>query len=98
MFTDEAFSLPYFIRRTKSYMEPVYLSRSNRNLRKITVIRYIEGDIWQLESELKKYLEEHNGNKYYRPIGSRVNEMCGQIRFKGDHVNWIKKWMHMKGL
>lgn len=75
-------------------MLPVYLQRAFRGQRRITVIRRVEGDIWLLEAELR-YLIEKQLN---RPIITRVNEMTGQIAFKGDHVAVVEKFLLDKGL
>jgi large subunit ribosomal protein L49 len=77
-------------------MLPVYLSISYRGTRHITLIKKIEGNIWKLEEELKNYLESKS-TKYYKNIASRVNEMTGQIRFRGDYVEMVKHWMTTKG-
>ncbi|XP_043252386.1 probable 39S ribosomal protein L49, mitochondrial [Colletes gigas] len=84
---------PYYIHRTKSYMQPVYLYIGYRGLRRLTTIRKIDGDIWLLRTELKKYLEENTG----KHIGIRVNELSGQIQFRGDYVTLVKKWCDSKG-
>lgn len=40
-------SLPYIVARTKNHMIPVYLHLEEvRGIRKVTIIRHIEGDIW----------------------------------------------------
>lgn len=40
-------NLPYFVARTKNHMVPVYLRLEEvRGIRKVTIIRHIEGDIW----------------------------------------------------
>lgn len=84
---------PYFVERTKNYMQPVYLHKSHRQTRKITKIRKIQGDIWKLEQDLKEYVE----NAMNRKIGSQIFEFAGVIIFKGDYVSCVKKWMDMKG-
>ncbi|CAK9828645.1 Probable 39S ribosomal protein L49, mitochondrial [Anthophora retusa] len=84
---------PYYIQRTKNYMQPVYLRLFYRGMRRITAIRRIQGDIWALESELTKYIEERE----QKPMGVRVNELVGEIRYRGDYVNLIKKWLDEKG-
>jgi len=84
---------PYSIERTKNYMQPVYLESTYRGMRKITKISKIQGDIWTLESDLKKYIEERTGTK----IASQIHEFVGTIKIKGDYVNRVKEWMAMKG-
>ncbi|KAI4487131.1 hypothetical protein M0802_012005 [Mischocyttarus mexicanus] len=84
---------PYFIRRSKNHMLPVYLNRYFRGTRRVTVIRRIEGDIWKLEEELKQLIKETKK----RTTGSRINEMSGDIRFRGDFVSLVKQWLLDKG-
>ncbi|KOC62315.1 putative 39S ribosomal protein L49, mitochondrial [Habropoda laboriosa] len=84
---------PYYVQRTRNYMQPVYLHIFHRGMRRTTVIRKIHGDIWALESDLKKYIEKCEK----KPIGVRVNELIGEIKFRGDYVNLIKKWLNEKG-
>ena len=84
----------YFIARTKNHMIPVYLHRTFRGERRVTVIRRIEGDLWTLEKELREIVEKSRNGKL---CASRVNEMSGQIRFHGDYVNLIKDHLMSKG-
>ncbi|XP_058448465.1 large ribosomal subunit protein mL49 isoform X2 [Malaya genurostris] len=86
--------LKYFVARTKNYMLPVYLRRTYRGQRIITVVRRIDGDIWQLEAELR-YLVEKKLNKQ---IVTRVNEMSGQIELKGDFVTIAEQFLLSKRL
>uniref|UniRef100_A0A182VZU6 Large ribosomal subunit protein mL49 n=1 Tax=Anopheles minimus TaxID=112268 RepID=A0A182VZU6_9DIPT len=86
--------LKYVVARTKNHMLPVYLRRAYRGQRRITAVRHVEGDIWQLEAELR-YLIEKQLN---RPIITRVNEMSGQIELKGDHVAFVEKFLLEKGM
>lgn len=85
-------------------MQPVYLTTSDRGDKQVTLIRYIDGNIWQLEKDIRAFLETKHRAKYlkthkfYVPkICSRINEMSRQIRFKGDHVALVKMWMDEKG-
>lgn len=84
---------PYFVQRTKNHMVPVYLQRTFRGMRRVTFICKIEGDIWKLEKELK----EHILKSKKKTIGSRVNEMVGEIRFRGDFVSCVKQWLLDRG-
>lgn len=84
---------PYHIHRTRNFMIPVYLEISYRGMRRLTVIRKINGNIWELESQLKKYL----GDKTGKAIGVRVNELIGEIKFRGDYVSLVKDWLDKKG-
>lgn len=78
-------------------MMPVYLKISYRGSRHLTVIKYIDGDIWEFEKDARAFLKSQLAPLQYARIGSRVNEMSRQVHFRGDHVSLIKKWMEIKG-
>lgn len=84
---------PYFIPRTKNHMMPVYLEILDRGRKRLTNIRKIQGDIWQLEEELRNFLQKDS----LKPIRTQVNEMNGYICIHGDHVNAIKYYLLNKG-
>lgn len=86
--------LPYFVPRTKNYMIPVYLHLTYRGQRRITKLRNIHGDIWQLEKELHAVIQKKIGKN----IATRINEQNGQIWFKGDFSNIIKDYLMEKQL
>ncbi|XP_058821369.1 large ribosomal subunit protein mL49 [Topomyia yanbarensis] len=86
--------LKYFVARTKNHMLPVYLRRSYRGQRIITAVRRIDGDIWQLEAELRYLIE----SKLNKQIVTRVNEMNAQIELKGDFVTIVEQFLLSKGL
>ncbi|KAJ8684238.1 hypothetical protein QAD02_020030 [Eretmocerus hayati] len=94
--TDEGKTHPYFVPRTKNHMLPVYLKIEQRGMKKITVVRKVQGNIWLMERELKKHLEDLS-TKYHKYISSQVNEVSGQIRFRGDQYEGIKLWLLQKG-
>ena len=62
-------------------------------MRKLTYIRKIQGDIWKLEADLKKFVE---GEKNKR-LASRINELAAVVILHGDHVSAVKKWLGTKG-
>ncbi|KAH0954321.1 hypothetical protein HN011_005515 [Eciton burchellii] len=84
---------PYFIERTKNYMQSVHLLLCNKGVRKITRINKIQGDIWMLEHDIKEFIEKNVGEK----LATQINEYAGTIKIRGDYVNRIKEWMDMKG-
>ncbi|CAD7087126.1 unnamed protein product [Hermetia illucens] len=84
----------YFVRRTKNHMVPVYLMKTYRGMRQVTLIRYVLGDIWALEKDLRKVVEASQDGKV---CASRVNEMSGQITFHGDYVDVVKKYLEEQG-
>lgn len=83
----------YFVERTRNHMIPVYLICLNRGERKITVVRKIQGDIWCLHKELKHFIK----NETTKSPGVKINELSGEIKFRGDYVMLIKKWLEDKG-
>lgn len=86
-------NLPYFIERTRNFMLPVYLGITFRGNRRVTKIKFIEGDIWKLEADLHKLIEGRAKRRVY----SRINEMNRQIVFKGDYVTLVQKHLHAQG-
>lgn len=77
-------------------MLPVYLKVSHRGTRRITQIKNVDGDIWQLEQAIKKYLEKIYGEKAI--IATKVHEVCGHLCIHGDHVSRVNEWLIKKGL
>ncbi|KAK7469619.1 hypothetical protein BaRGS_00036348 [Batillaria attramentaria] len=84
---------PYFVRRTKNHVLPIYPEFRNGGTRKLVLIKNIEGDIWAsirlfsaLDADLRAHLEQVTG---WTPIASQVHEVGRYIRVKGlvaDHV------------
>lgn len=87
--------LPYYVRRTKNHMLPVFLTIRYRGFRRLTFIKNIEGDIWELEKECAEIIKERTRNN---PVYSHINEMAGLIKIKGDFVTLIQKHLLNKGL
>lgn len=74
-------------------MQPVYLARSHRGMRRITIVNNIQGNIWELDRDIKIYLKKH----LKITVASQIHEFTCRIKFKGDFVNRIKNWMNIKG-
>lgn len=91
--TVNAAKVSYMVTRTKNHMMPVYLKRTHRGLRRLTVVRHVEGDIWGLHNELKALVEK----SINKEITSRVNEMNGQIWLRGDYVVLVHDYLQKKG-
>nr|XP_033342492.1 probable 39S ribosomal protein L49, mitochondrial [Megalopta genalis] len=91
--TAEPTDHPYYVPRTKNCMQPVYLKIGFRGERRITILKKIQGDIWLLEAELKTYLQNATGKN----VGICINELTGIIKFRGDYVALIKRWLDSKG-
>lgn len=90
---EKAVEHPFFIQRTKNHELPIYLRITYRGIRKISMIRKIEGDIWLLNDEIKAYLKKKN-NRY---VETRVHEVAKLIEAKGDYVLNLKEWALSKG-
>ncbi|KAI4465389.1 mitochondrial 39s ribosomal protein l49 [Holotrichia oblita] len=86
--------LPFYTTRTKNHMIPVYLKTSHRGTKRLTYVKKIQGDIWQMEKELLQFLQEEQ----VRPIRSQVNELAKHICFHGDYVNAIKYYLMKNNL
>ncbi|XP_044253968.1 probable 39S ribosomal protein L49, mitochondrial [Tribolium madens] len=92
---DDLTDRPYFVARTRNHMMPVYLDIRQRGTARHTIIKKIQGDIWQLEKELRPFLEDLVKPKNLR---LQVNEFAGKISINGDHVNAIKYWLGERNL
>lgn len=90
---EEAINHPYYIQRTKNHAIPIYLKLSQRGIRKTTLVKKIEGDIWMMNEEIKSFLKQKN-NRY---VETRVNEVSRVIEAKGDFVNDVIEWALSKG-
>ncbi|XP_031626672.1 probable 39S ribosomal protein L49, mitochondrial [Contarinia nasturtii] len=86
-------SHPYFVRRNRNHMVPVYLSIDRRGTWRKTYVKFISGDIWKLHKDLMDYIEYYMCKKER----SRVNEFTRQIIINGDYVNLIKDYLIQKG-
>lgn len=84
--------LPYMIRRSRMHNIPVYTDVTHGN-RKTTLIRKVEGDIWALERDVKKYLKEVTGKE----LPTQVNEVTMSLRIKGHFDVELKEWLVNKG-
>lgn len=82
----------YLVARTKNHMIPVYLQTTHRGLRRVTLIRRIQGNMWNLEKEICEVVKS-TGKRY----AGRVNEMSGILRVHGDHVVTIRNFLIGKG-
>jgi len=87
-------SLPYLIRRTKNHQVPVYLHIKDRGQVRHTIIRRVEGNIWQLEKDIGEFLQKEIPNK---TIITRTHEICRQVIIKGDLIDHVKQWTIDRG-
>ena len=90
----ESVQLPYFVHRTKNHMLPIYLLVKKGDTRILTKVRKVDGDIWKLEADLKKYLEE---NWKPKKVRTQVHEVASHIVIKGDCCDHVCKFLLSKG-
>lgn len=96
MFTAKFDQYPFFVHRTRNHMLPVYLKVSKRGMKRVTQINNVDGNIWKMEEEVRRYLEKlYGANKI---IATKVHEVCGHLCIHGDHVSRINEWLLKKGL
>lgn len=75
-------NLPYFVSRTRNHLLPVYKLVERDDERVKTIISRVDGDIWELEQEIRTRLEA----KHQKRIITGVNEVRGDIKLLGNHV------------
>ncbi|XP_005189786.1 large ribosomal subunit protein mL49 [Musca domestica] len=86
--------LEYYVARSRNHMVPVYLETTFRGQRRVTVVKHVQGNVWQLEKELRTIVEKERNGKL---CATRVNEMSGQIRIHGDYVDVVREYLKSKG-
>lgn len=91
--TESSCSHPYFVERNRNHMYPLYLKIQGRGERKTTKLKRIQGDIWALHDDLKKYLEDRSKKYVYL----QIQEVSGHINIKGDYVSVVEEWLQDKG-
>ncbi|KAK7104441.1 large ribosomal subunit protein mL49-like [Littorina saxatilis] len=91
---ESAKSLPYYVRRTKNHMLPIYEEVRNGDTRKLVMIKHIDGDIWAFDADLKAHLQEVTTRKV---IATQVHEMGGYLRVKGLVAEEVCQFLLDKG-
>lgn len=86
--------LKYFVSRSRNHNMPVYLERTFRGQRRVTVVKHVQGNIWELEKELRAVVEKARNGKL---CATRVNEMSGQVRIHGDYEDVVREYLKSKG-
>uniref|UniRef100_H2YBH3 Large ribosomal subunit protein mL49 n=1 Tax=Ciona savignyi TaxID=51511 RepID=H2YBH3_CIOSA len=89
---DEVPDLPYFVKRTKYHLLPI-IEKEKPKGQPVTVVYYIDGDIWALEKELKDLIRP---SLEFDPA-TRVHEVTQSIILKGHHENVIQEFLYEKG-
>lgn len=91
--TIDTTTVPYLVARNKYHDIPVHLKITFRGTRRQTLIKYIKGDIWALEADLRAFLEDY----LKKNMSMRINEFSGQIMILGDYVNLVKHFLLERG-
>ena len=91
---EKASKLPYYVLRTRFHNFPIYTLEREGGSRKLTRIKNIEGDIWQFDRDLRKFIEdcvERDAEKR-ETIYSQVNEIQRQVVVKGHYQHYINSF------
>ncbi|CAJ0954601.1 unnamed protein product, partial [Mesorhabditis belari] len=89
-------NLPYYVRRRRDHVFPLYLERKRDMLNEDTLdfdyvelvaVRNVEGDVFACEADLRAYLE----NKLNHPVATHVDEIKGRIKVKGADRSAIER-------
>ncbi|XP_075597598.1 large ribosomal subunit protein mL49 [Balearica regulorum gibbericeps] len=79
--------LPYFVARSRLHNLPVY-ARVVKGNRRLTLLRHIWGNIWELERDLREDLGVTD---------VQVNEVTGCLRIRGGCERELRAWLLQKG-
>ncbi|CAJ0589547.1 unnamed protein product [Cylicocyclus nassatus] len=94
--------LPYYVRRRRDHMLPLYLSRRRDLLNEKTLdfdyvelvtMRNVEGDVFACEKDLRMFVDAELG----KTIGTHVDELKGRIVIKGVDRSVVEKFLYSKG-
>ncbi|XP_014271785.1 large ribosomal subunit protein mL49 [Halyomorpha halys] len=85
---------PYYVRRSRNHMVPVYLRICQRGINKRTTIRHVLGDIWLFSTDLKKYIEDI----VKHDVGVRVDEVGCRVVLRGDYWYYAQQFILEKGM
>ncbi|GAB1602772.1 39S ribosomal protein L49, mitochondrial-like [Argonauta hians] len=91
--TKSSLKQPYFVKRTKNHMLPLYVEKKFGGNRILTKICKIDGDVWKLESDLRTFLEKDNLKEIY----TQVHEVSSFIRIRGDYSKEACEFLLSKG-
>jgi len=83
----------YHVERTRFHNFPIYLKIFNGGNRAFTEIRKIQGNIWDMDADVKRYLTSINGKKTY----TKVDEVCCKIWVRGRYMEDMSQFLIDKG-
>ncbi|THD19283.1 39S ribosomal protein L49 mitochondrial [Fasciola hepatica] len=92
---------PYFVRRTKNHMLPVYYEEKQRKLaeqahgmRQLTVIKHVDGDMWALAEDLRHLLQPKCEAGLFM---CQVDEATRRIRIEGLFLEDVAQFLLSRG-
>ena len=63
----------------------------------MSIVKRVEGDIWQLEADLREYLQQCYDNKHM-PIMTSVCEVTRCVRVRGKFIEEIAEFLKARGM
>ena len=97
LFIDDRKKYSYEVRRTKYHNFPIYLETWHVGTAFMSIVKNIEGDIWQLEADLREYLESRYNNDDL-PILTSVCEITRSIRVRGKFLEEMADFLQARGM
>lgn len=88
-------NLPYFVRRSRNHMLPVYLHIQQRGVYRYTCVKNVLGDLVEFEEDLKKYLTDRYDSKSI--VATRRDEINCIVQIKGDYVIGSRQFLIERG-
>lgn len=86
--------LPYFVRRTRWHNLPVYLIVCENGTKHLTSVRHIQGDIWQMDQDLREFMTPL---MFDGLVATQVSEVNRFIRLKGNLIEPMKQFLLERG-
>lgn len=83
--------------RTKYHNFPIYLVPWSVGTGFLTVVRHVEGDIWQLEADLREFLQSRYNNEDL-PIMTSVCEISRSISIRGKFLEELADFLQARGM
>ncbi|KAI3387362.1 hypothetical protein SNEBB_003882 [Seison nebaliae] len=84
-------NFPYYVRRTKYHMLPIYESRVMNQTRSITRVRKIDGDIEQFRRDLIEFLEKERPDDL--KLNIQMNSAFRQIKIRGHYAEEVSMFL-----
>ncbi|CAF0949137.1 unnamed protein product [Brachionus calyciflorus] len=91
---EKSSNLSYYVLRTRFHNYPIYPLEREGGSRKLVKIKRVEGDIWQFDKDLRKFIEEclEKYENKKQTVYTQVNEVQRQVVVKGHHQEYVNKF------